>query len=1100
VVFAQQPVVRIEDQYGNLRNGDNSTLVTSARNAGTGALQGKTTLTASGGVASFSDLSYPVAETMTIQFSSSGLTGSTSTSVLVNTGPFTKLLVLAPGETAVPGSANGKSGTPSIQSPDTAFNLTISAVDDNWNLINSVTDILALASSDLQASIPTNVALVAGTKQISVVLSTPGTNTISIADLSDASKIPATSSGIPIVARFASATGGSAISADTTGGAFTSLTGPTYSENASGDAGVGTIVLNAPAGFVFDIGGTPPTVRIDRISGNGIDAKNINSVASGTVLALTSVSSTQLVFTITSASASGNFCKLTWQNIRVRPTAGTPLAFNKLTRTGTSALAGVTNSVSNFGTLREVTGLPNRLVLETQPSITATAGGVFPQQPIIQVRDQFGNLCSAANGNSDNGRTITAIRLAGAGLLQGQTDIIVFDGRALFTNLYHTVATNITIGFSSGALAGTTSAVVTINPAQATQLFFAGQPTNSTVGTQLLPPPLVCTCDAFGNKSAVGLASSVPVTIWLSAGAGSLLGTTTSDIGLSAGNGLVSFSNLSFDSSGTKQLSVSASGLTNAVSTTFTVAKSDQTINFGALPNKVYGDAPFALHATASSGLPVSFILVGGPATLSGNTLSITGTGTVTVRALQPGDSNWNAAAPMDQSFVVARSDQTITFVAIADRTYGDAPFHFTATASSGLPVSFTLLSGPANVSGDLLTITGSGMVSVRAQQAGDSNWNSANPVDQSFLVAKAVVTVTADNQTRVYGAPNPTFTATYNGFVNGDDASAISGAPQVSTSATIASSVSGSPYPIVLAQGSLNAANYSFAFVNGTLSISQASSSVVVASSANPACTGSNVTFTATVAPVAPGSGNPNGTVQFRVDGSALGAAAGLTNGMASLTSSSLSHGTHQITAEYCGDQNFLPSTNALNATQIVNLAPAALPAFYQRQFGASLPISIQDLLTNFTSDADGDVISLVSVGPGTNGATISINGSTINYQPSATDPNRNTTDYLDYTITDGFIGGMATNKIQISLTGPDPASQPPVISRILLATNSAVLTFTGIAGYTYHIERSASISSAGSVWVDIGTVTTDGGGNAQFVDSNPISGKGFYHIVWKK
>src|SRR6266478_4036547 len=72
--------------------------------------------------------------------------------------------------------------------------------------------------------------------------------------------------------------------------------------------------------------------------------------------------------------------------------------------------------------------------------------------------------------------------------------------------------------------------------------------------------------------------------------------------------------------------------------------KSDQTITFGGLASKTFGDAPFAVSATASSGLAVSFSILSGPATISGNTVTITGVGTVTVRASQAGDSNWNAA------------------------------------------------------------------------------------------------------------------------------------------------------------------------------------------------------------------------------------------------------------------------------------------------------------------------------------------------------------------------------------------------------------------------------------------------------------------------
>src|SRR5207244_7662147 len=70
-VFSQQPVIRIEDQFGNLQSSDNSTVVSASRSSGTGSgvLQGSTNLVASGGVVAFTNLSYNVAETMTIGFS-----------------------------------------------------------------------------------------------------------------------------------------------------------------------------------------------------------------------------------------------------------------------------------------------------------------------------------------------------------------------------------------------------------------------------------------------------------------------------------------------------------------------------------------------------------------------------------------------------------------------------------------------------------------------------------------------------------------------------------------------------------------------------------------------------------------------------------------------------------------------------------------------------------------------------------------------------------------------------------------------------------------------------------------------------------------------
>ena len=97
-----------------------------------------------------------------------------------------------------------------------------------------------------------------------------------------------------------------------------------------------------------------------------------------------------------------------------------------------------------------------------------------------------------------------------------------------------------------------------------------------------------------------------------------------------------------------------------------------QTITFDPIPDKLTTDAPFAINATASSGLPVSFTIVSGPAILSGNTLTLNGTsGTVVVRASQAGDSNYDPAPNVDQSFVV-NAAPVASFTATPET--GDAP------------------------------------------------------------------------------------------------------------------------------------------------------------------------------------------------------------------------------------------------------------------------------------------------------------------------------------------------------------------------------------------------------------------------------------------
>ena len=121
---------------------------------------------------------------------------------------------------------------------------------------------LNLSSSDLTATLPPAAALAGGTTNLTVSFNATGNFTPTATDLTDGSATSSTSPTIAVSpAQFAPTTGGGAIPADgATTGTFTSLSGPSYSENASGNMGTGTIILKAPAGFVFDTGGTAPTV------------------------------------------------------------------------------------------------------------------------------------------------------------------------------------------------------------------------------------------------------------------------------------------------------------------------------------------------------------------------------------------------------------------------------------------------------------------------------------------------------------------------------------------------------------------------------------------------------------------------------------------------------------------------------------------------------------------------------------------------------------------------------------------------------------------------------------------------------------------------
>src|SRR5207249_12051873 len=110
--------------------------------------------------------------TITATDAAGALTANTSGNVTVNAGAFAKLQLLVPGETAAPGSASGKTGTPTAQYQFDSFNLTVNAVDANWNLVNTVADTVGITSSDATATLPASAPLVAGTQGFVLSLNT----------------------------------------------------------------------------------------------------------------------------------------------------------------------------------------------------------------------------------------------------------------------------------------------------------------------------------------------------------------------------------------------------------------------------------------------------------------------------------------------------------------------------------------------------------------------------------------------------------------------------------------------------------------------------------------------------------------------------------------------------------------------------------------------------------------------------------------------------------------------------------------------------------------------------------------------------------------
>ncbi len=194
-------------------------------------------------------------------------------------------------------------------------------------------------------------------------------------------------------------------------------------------------------------------------------------------------------------------------------------------------------------------------------------------------------------------------------------------------------------------------------------------------------------------------------------------------------------------------------------------------------------------------------------------TISALGAHTVSVTATDTQKLTSTCSTPIN----VVPADQTISFPSLMSVTYGDPSLVLSGTSTSTLPVTFTA-SGSCAIVGGTLRTTGAGSCTVVASQAGNANYHAATSVSKTIVVNPAVLLVTANSATRVYGAANPTFSGTISGFVNGDAPGVVRGAAAYTSAATSTSPVG--TYPITPGLGTLSATNYTFAFVSRGLTV----------------------------------------------------------------------------------------------------------------------------------------------------------------------------------------------------------------------------------------------------------------------------------------
>ena len=319
-------------------------------------------------------------------------------------------------------------------------------------------------------------------------------------------------------------------------------------------------------------------------------------------------------------------------------------------------------------------------------------------------------------------------------------------------------------GKSDLATVGLDSKVLTVLLAQTAQTAMAAIGNISPVGSGThqvganYPGDISYNSSTSGTTGLIALPST-PVITWATPAAiryGTALSTTQLNASSTvAGTFVYSPATGSVLTAGTQTLSVTftptdATDYTTATSTVqLTVNQATPSITF-TVPNHTYGDAAFTVSATSSSSGAITYSVVSGPATISGSTVTLTGAGTVVLQASQTASGNY-AAGTQPATFTVAGNAPTISFT-VPNHTYGDAPFTVSATSNSSGAITYSVVSGPATISGSTVTLTGAGMVVLQASQAASSNYTSGTQT----------TTVTVDKESQTITFPAPTSPVTY--------------------------------------------------------------------------------------------------------------------------------------------------------------------------------------------------------------------------------------------------------------------------------------------------------------------------------------------------
>jgi RHS repeat-associated protein len=424
------------------------------------------------------------------------------------------------------------------------------------------------------------------------------------------------------------------------------------------------------------------------------------STATGTVTQMVSPASPTLIFTAIATKTYGV------SSFTVSASSASTGAITYSVNSGPATISGSTVTITGAGTV--VLGASQAATTNYTAATASTSFTVSPATPTLSftaiAAKTYGVSPFTVSASSASTGAITYSVTSGPATISGSTVTITGAG---------TVVLGASQAATTNYTAATASTSFTVRPATPTLSFTA-------IATQ-----------TYGVSPFTVSASS--------ASTGAITYSVTS------GPATISGSTVTITGAGTVVLGASQAATTNytaaTASTSFTVRPATPTLSFTAIATQTYGVSPFTVSASSASTGAITYSVTSGPATISGSTVTITGAGTVVLGASQAATTNYTAGTATT-GFTVSPATPTLSFTAIAAKTYGVSPFTVSASSASTGAITYSVTSGPATISGSTVTITGAGTVVLGASQAATTNYTAAT-ASTSFTVSPATPVIT---------------------------------------------------------------------------------------------------------------------------------------------------------------------------------------------------------------------------------------------------------------------------------------------------------------------------------------------------------------------